>query len=93
MDLFHGGPRNKETFSPSFTHLPDKRKQLLRASLEKKRFLLSMFNLCKTSVKGSHFSKIEAFFPGTFAKSDTVTGIFREFYPDFKQFCIACNIS
>ena len=52
-----------------------------------------MFNLCKTSVKGSHFSKIEAFFPGTFAKSDTVTGIFQEFYPDFKQFCIACNIS
>ena len=58
----------QETFNPSFTHLPDLGKQLLRATLEKKVFLLSRFNLCKSSVKGSYFSKIAGFFPATLQK-------------------------
>ena len=67
--------------------------KLLRAALEKKVFLLSRFYVCKTSVKGSYFSKNTSFFPATFAKINTVTGIFPGFYLDFKQFPIECNIS
>ena len=52
----------------------------------KKVFLLSRFNLCKISVKGSYFSKTVGFFTATFAKINTVTGIFQGFYLDFKQF-------
>ena len=58
----------------------------------KKVFLLSRFNFCKTSVKGSYFSKITGFSPATFAKINTVTGIFQGFFLDFKQFSIVCNI-
>ena len=72
-------------------HLSDIRKQLLRAALEKS-FLLARF-VHKTSVKGSYFCKNASFFPATLAKMNTVTGIFQGFYPDFKQFCIVCNIS
>ena len=56
-------------------------------------FLLSRFNLCKTSVKGSYASIIEDFSLTTFAKINTVTGIFQKFYLDFKQFSVVCDIS
>ena len=36
---------------------------------------------------------IVGFFLTTFAKINTVTGIFQGFYLDFKQFSIVCNIS
>ena len=49
-------------------------------------FLLSKFNLVKTSVKASYFSKIAGFFPATFTKINTVTVIFPGFYLDLKQF-------
>ena len=41
----------------------------------KKVFLLSRFNLCKTSVKGSYFSKNAGFFHVAFEKINTVTGV------------------
>ena len=44
----------------------------------KKVFLLSRFNV-KTSVKGSYFSKVAAFYPAVFATMNTVTGIFKDF--------------
>ena len=56
-------------------------------------FLLSRFNLCKTPVKGSYVSIIAGFYFTTFAKVNTVTGIFQRFYLDLEQFSIACNIS
>ena len=49
-------------------------------------FLLSRFNLCKTSVKGLYFRKITDFFPGTFCNINIITGNFQGFYLDFKQF-------
>ena len=53
VDLLRSGPRNKETSNPSFTHLSDIPKQLLSKTYSgKKVFLLSRFNVCKTSVKG-----------------------------------------
>ena len=55
--------------------------------------LLPRFNLCKTSVKGSYVTIIAGFILRTFAKINTVTGILQEFYTDFKQFSIVCNIS
>ena len=88
FNLFHSGPRYKETFNPSFTHLSDIWKQLL-----KKVLLLSRFNICKISVKGSYFSKAVGFFLAAFAKINRVTGIFQGFYLDFMRFSIACNIS
>ena len=54
--------------------------------LPKKGFLLSRFNICKTSVKGSYFSKVAGLFFANFAKINTVRGIFQGFYLDFKQF-------
>ena len=58
----------------------------------KKVFLLSWnlswLNLCKTSVKGSDVRIIAGFFLTTFAKINTVTGIFQGFYLDFKKFPI-----
>ena len=77
VDLLRSGPRNKEAFNPSFTHLSDIPRQLLRAALEKKVFLVSRVNVCTTSVKGSYFSRVAGFFPATFAKINTVTGIFQ----------------
>ena len=59
----------------------------------KKVFLLFRFDVCKTSVKGSYFSKIAGFFPTTFASINTVTGISQGFFLDFKQFSIVCNVS
>ena len=58
----------------------------------KKVFLLSRFNLWKTSVKGSYFSKNAGFFHVAFEKINTVTGVWG-FYLDFKQFPIVRNIS
>ena len=43
-------------------------------------FLLARFDVCKTYVKGSYFSKVSDFFPKTFAKTNSVTGIFQGFY-------------
>ena len=76
-DLFCNSPENKETFNPSFTHLPSF--TLWRA-------------LCNASVKGSYFSKVAEFFPQTFETSYTVTSIFQGFYQYFKQFFIVSNI-
>ena len=61
--------------------------------LQSKVFLLLRLNLCKASVRGSHFSKTAGFFPATLCKMNTVKGIFQGFYLDFKQFSIVCNIS
>ena len=36
VDLLPSGPWSKETFCPSFSHLPDIQQQLLRATLEKR---------------------------------------------------------
>ena len=94
VDLLHSGPRNKETFNPSFTDLSDIPKQLLGNSCYgKKVSLLSIFNVCKTSVKGSFSSNVTGFFRANFAKINTVTGIFQGFYLDLKQFSVVCNIS
>ena len=93
VDLLRSDPRNKETFIPSFAHQPDEHKEVIKSCSGKKVFLLSRFYVCKTSVKGSYFSKNTSFFPATFAKINTVTGIFPGFYLDFKQFPIECNIS
>ena len=94
VDLLRSGPGNKETFNPSFTHLPDTPKPVLSKSCSlKKKFLLSGFNVCKTSEKSSHFSKVAGLFLASFAKINAVTGIFQGFYLDFKQFSIVCNIS
>ena len=41
--------------------------------------LLSRFNVSKTSVKDSYFSKVASFFSGNFAKTNTVTGILSNF--------------
>ena len=43
-------------------------------------FLLARFNVCKIYVKDSYFSKVSGFFPKTFAKTDSVTGIFQGVY-------------
>ena len=90
VDLLRSGPRNKETFNPSFTHLSDIPKQLLSKSCSgKKVFLLSMFiYVCKTSVKGSYFSKVTDFFRAFFAKINTVTGIFQGFYLELSNFLL-----
>ena len=87
VDLLRRGPRNKETFNPSFTHLSNTPKQLLRSALEKKLFLLSRFNIRKTSMKGSYVI-IAGIFLTTFTKINTVTGIFHRFYLAFNQFSI-----
>ena len=92
VDLFRSSPGHKETFNPSFTHLSDTPKQLLSKSC-KKGFLLSRFSVCKTSVKGSYFSKVVGLFLANFAKINTIRGVFQGFYLDFKQFFIVCSIS
>ena len=71
VDLLRSDLRTKETFNASFTHLSD-----TKGCPGKKVFLLSRFNACKTSVKGLYFSKNAGFFLSTFAKINTVTGIF-----------------
>ena len=93
-DLLRSGPRNKKSFnhvsSPAcLTYLT---KTLIKSCCGKNVFLLSKFTLCITSVDGSYFSKIAGFLPATFSKMNTLTGIVQGFYPDFKQFPIACNI-
>ena len=51
--------------------------------------LLARFNVCKTSVEGSYFSKVVAgFFPADFTKIDTVTGIFQGSYLGFSNFLL-----
>ena len=89
VDLLCSSYRNKETFNPSF-NLPDIRKQLViqKRCFGKKVFLLSDFNLCKTSVKSSYYSKLAGFFPPTFANFNTVRGIFQGFYLDLKSFLL-----
>ena len=69
------------------------REAVTKSCSGKKMFLLSRFNLCETSVKGSYASIIAGFFLTTFAKINAVTGIFQGFYLDFKQFSIVCSIS
>ena len=93
LDLLCTGFRNKETFNQSFhVYSPARYMEAVTISCSGKNvFWLSRFNLCKTSVKGSYFSKI-AGFPITFSKMNNVTGIFEGFYRDFKQFSIVCNI-
>ena len=86
-------PGNKETFNPSSTHLSDIPKQLLSKSCFRKKVSISRFNVCKTSERSSYFSKVAGLFLANFAKINTVTGIFQEFYLGFKQFSIVCNIS
>ena len=39
------------------------------------------------------YTTVTGFFPATFAKINTVTGIFQGFYLDFQQFSIVCKIS
>ena len=93
VDLLRGGPGNKETFNPSFTHLCDIYRGSCKKEPPKKGFLLSRFNICKTAESSSYFSKVAGLFLANFAKINTVTGIFQGFYVDFKQFAIVCNIS
>ena len=57
----------------------------------KKVFLLSRFNLCKTYVKGSYFSKVPGFFLATFVKINTATVIFQGLSLDFKHFSLVYN--
>ena len=50
VDLLRSTPRNKESFNPSFTQLPDIPKKLLSKSCSGKVvFLLSRFSVCKFS--------------------------------------------
>ena len=51
----------------------------VRATPEK-RFLLSRFNVCKTSERSEYFSKVAGLFLANFPKINTVTGIFQGFY-------------
>ena len=72
----------------SFIHLSDIPKQLLiKGSSGKKIVLLSRFQVCKASVKGSYLVKLQASFPQILQKI-TITVIFQCFYLDFNQFSI-----
>ena len=94
VDLRRGDPENKKTFNPPFyspvwyTEAVTKQELLL-----KKGFLLSRFNVCKTSERSSYFSKVAGLFLPNFAKINTITVIFQGFSLDFKQFSIVCNVS
>ena len=63
------------------------------AASEKKVFLNSRFNLCKTCIKGSYFNNIAGIFLTTFSTMNTLADVFRRFDLDIKQFCIVLNIS
>ena len=66
----------------------------LLITLEKTHsYYLDLIFIKHTYVKGLYFSKIAGFFPATFAKINTVTGIFQGFFLDFKQYSIVSNIS
>ena len=60
----------------------------------KKVLVKSSFDLCKTSMGGSCFSKTAGFFRRSyFLKMTIVRSIFQGFYQDFKQFSILFKIS
>ena len=81
VDLLCSGPRNKETFDPLFTHYTE--------AVTKEEFWLSRFHVCKTSVKGSCFSKVAGYFPKNFVKSNTGNNrYFLGFYLDFIPFLL-----
>ena len=86
VDLLHSGPRNNKTFNHLlFTCLIYTEVVTKEELLPKKGFLLSSFNVCKTSERNLFLSN--------FAKINTVRGIFQAFYLGFRQFSIVCNIS
>ena len=66
---FCSGLRNKETFNPSFTHLPDIGKQLLRAALEKRRSYYSGLTFVKYLWRVHILVKLQAFFPQPLQKA------------------------
>ena len=56
-------------------------------------FLLTRFNVRKTSVKGSYFRRVSGLYPATYAKIKVGIGIFQGFYLEFKEFSVVYNIS
>ena len=79
VDFLRSGPRNKATSNPSFTHLPDIRKQLLRAALEKSCSCYLGLAFVKHLWRANILAKLQASFPQLLQKIITKQVFFQDF--------------